>query len=274
MRNKAEDKESDIKRLFFGIEIHAPWPSQLPRGRLLDESHRHLTLAFLGNSAYSPLIEALNHFPKVLLKVGSVGYFDSCLILPPHHPHVMAWHAHWLMGDISIVNFQKILTDWLTSLGYGLDKRDWMPHVTLCRDPFDAEAWIKEFVPLPFYTGSIHLYESMGNLTYIPRWSYPIKAPFEEINHTADMAFIIRGESLQQIYSNAFTALAFKAPELVRFFIPQESFNHLDDIIMTLNDIISRADSIVGNPFKAISFHGEIIPLKDSLLQWEMIVDV
>jgi 2'-5' RNA ligase len=266
--------QDEIKRLFFGIEIHAPWPPHLPKGRLLNESQRHLTLAFLGNIPYAPIREILNHFPKVLLKIGAVGYFDSCLALPPRHPNVVAWHARWLDDDSSIMNFQKILSDWLTSQGYSLDKRPWMPHATLCRQPFDAHVWMKEFIPLPFYASSIHLYESVGNLNYVPLWSYPIKAPFEELNHTADIAFIIRGENLQQLYHHAFTALAFKAPEFIEFFKPIESLNHLDDIVIALNDVVSRADIKIGSPLKAVSFHGDIIPLQDSLLQWEMIVDV
>ncbi len=266
--------QEEVKRLFFGIEVHAPWPAQLPKGRLLDEAHRHLTLAFLGNIPYPPLRELLKNFPKLTLKIGSVGYFDSCLTLPPRHPTVVAWHAHWLDKHAPIVNIQKILSDWLASHGYSLDQRPWKPHVTLCRQPFDAQVWMQDFRPLPFYASSIHLFESTGNLRYLPIWSYPIKAPFAEINHTADIAFIIQGENLQQLYEHAFTALAFKAPEFIEFFTPVESFNHLDDVIIALNAIVSLVDSKIGSPLKAISFHGEIVPLQDSLLQWEMIVDV
>ena len=266
--------EKEIKRLFFGLEIHAPWPAHLPAGRLLEEEHRHLTLAFLGNVPYLPLNEALKYFPKVSLKIGMAGYFDSCLSLPPRHPNVIAWHARWFQEDPPIVNFQKILCDWLMTLGYSLDKRPWNPHATLCRQPFDAHQWMKDFMPLPFYVSSIHLYESMGQLHYLPIWSYPLKAPFEEINHTADMAFIIRGENLQQIYQNAFTALAFKVPEFIRFFKPIKFLNDLDDIVIALNDNITQVDCSVGCPLKAVSFHGKIIPLEENLLQWEMIVDV
>lgn len=266
--------EKEIKRLFFGIEVHAPWPPHVPEGRLLDEEHRHLTLAFLGNIPYEPLKEILNDFPKVSLKIGSVGYFDSCLVLPPRHPNVVAWHAHELGDSSPIAHFQTLLSDWLISHGYSLDKRSWNPHVTLCRQPFDAHKWMKDFIPLPFYTCSLHLYESTGHLQYVPLWSYPIQAPFEEINHTADMAFIIRGENLQQLYRNAFIALSFKAPEFIEFFTPGEALNNLDDIVIALNHIVSKVDSSIGCSLKAISFHGEIIPLQDALLQWEMIVDV
>lgn len=266
--------QNDIKRLFFGIETHAPWPSHLPKGRLLEEDHRHLTLAFLGNIPFSPLKEKLNHFPKIHWKIGTVGYFDACLALPPHHPNVIAWHAQAFDNDSPLFGLQKILSEWLKMVGYSLDERPWMPHVTLCRKPFDADAWMKDFTPFPFYASSIHLYESLGNLNYMPLWSYPVKAPFEEINHTADVAFLIRGENLDQIYLHAFTAMAFKAPEVVKFFTSLSSLTHLDDVIIGLNDILSRVDREIGSPMKAVSFHGEIVPLSDGLFQWEMIIDV
>lgn len=264
----------EIKRLFFGIEVQAPWPSHLPRGRLLDEAHRHLTLAFLGNISYAPLHDILETFPKPSMQLGSVGYFDSCLTLPPRHPHVVAWHACWIDGGESMITFQKLVESWLLSYNYSVETRAWKPHVTLCRQPFNPRDWEKAFAPLPFYTSSIHLFESVGNLRYVPIWSYPIKAPFEEIDHTADMAFIIRGESLLQLYYHAFIALAFKAPQFLNFFKPELCLTTLDDLIIALNNTIARVDSAFGCPLKAVSFHGEIVTLPNSLLQWEMIVDV
>ena len=38
----------DQKRLFFGFEVKAPWPQGLPKGRILKEDQRHITIAFLG----------------------------------------------------------------------------------------------------------------------------------------------------------------------------------------------------------------------------------
>jgi 2'-5' RNA ligase len=264
----------EIKRLFFGIEIRAPWPTKLPHGRLLDESHRHLTLAFLGNIPYSPLQDILETFPKPSMQVGTVGYFDSCLVLPPRHPNVVAWHTHWLDENTPFISFQKTLTDWLIIHDYSVDTRPWNPHVTLCRKPFDPHAWKKAFVPLPFYTSSIHLFESTGQLHYVPLWSYPFMLPFEEIEHTADIAFIIRGETLQQLYHHAFIALAFKSHSFLDFFIAEPSLQTLDELIIALNKVIASMDSVVGCPMKAVSFHGEVVALHDSLLQWEMIVDV
>ena len=38
--------ENESKRLFFGFEVDAPWPS-LPEGRMIKEKDRHVTVAFL-----------------------------------------------------------------------------------------------------------------------------------------------------------------------------------------------------------------------------------
>lgn len=266
--------KEEIKRLFFGIEVHAPWPYLLPKGRILDQAHRHITLEFLGNIPYEPLKALLDHFPKPSMPIGIAGYFDSCLTLPHRHPHVVAWHAHWLDDNAPLAAFQSQLSLWLHSHQYSIDTRPWKPHVTICRQPFDSKEWKETFKPLPLYTSSIHLYESIGNLNYMPLWSYFVQPPFEEIEHTADIAFIIRGESLQQLYVNAFTSLSFKAPELLDYFAPGDSLNTLDDLIILLNTVICQTDGAVGCPMKAISFHGKITTLPDGLLQWEMIVDV
>jgi 2'-5' RNA ligase len=267
-------KQEDVKRLFFGVEIHAPWPQKYPKGRMLNEEHRHLTLSFLGNVPFHPLEQQLENIPLPEIEIGISGYFDSCLLLPPRRPHVVAWHAKWGVEENHLFEIQNLLSNWLSSLDYSVDSRPWKPHVTLCRKPFKADEWLKAFVPLPFYTSSLHLYESTGDLHYSPVWSRSIQPPFEEIEHTADLAFLIRGHSLQQIYQNAATALAFKESRLLHFGLPLQKVTTLDDIVMALNGIICLADAEFGCPMKAVSFHGEIVELPNTILQWEMIVDV
>lgn len=264
----------EIKRVFFGVEVHAPWPLKLPHGRLLDEEHRHLTLAFLGNIPFHPLLDMLKNFSIPSPRVGTSGKFDRCLLLPKRHPNVVAWQASWYSNHTSIVFFQKELLDWLAQHNLPVDGREWLPHVTLCRRPFDAHAWERNFVPIPFFTQSLHLYESVGNLVYKPIWSLPVCPPFEELEHTADIAFKISGESYQELYVNAFTALAFKFCPLLDFYFQPSVIETIDDIVICLNDVIAKADSVIGAPFKAVSFHGEAIILPDKTLQWEMIVDV
>ena len=266
--------KEDIKRVFFGLEVDAPWPTELPRGRILDAGHRHMTLAFLGNVQYPPLRDILINFPTPPIKIGLVGHFDKCLALPPRRPHAVAWHALWQDDNQKLVTFQKTLSDWLRHNNYTVDEREWLPHTTLCRQPFDLPAWEKAFVSIPFYTGAIHLYESLGDLKYVPIWSYPILGPFEEIEHIADMGFKIYGETIQQLYHHAFTAIAFKFPQLLDYFKPVQQVQTLDEIIMTLNEIVGRADGEIGCPMKAVSYHGDIVKHTNSTLEWEMIVDV
>jgi len=38
--------------------------------------------------------------------------------------------------------------------------------------------------------------------------------------------------------------------------------------------MVAQADQEIGAPFKAVSFHGNIVKKNNQLLEWEMIVDV
>lgn len=267
--------KEEKKRLFFAYEISASWPLDYPKGRLIDPSSRHLTLAFLGDIPYPPLEILLNEFPSPPFRVAPIGFFDACLFLPKKHPHVVAWQIDWQIDwvEISLENFQQAIVNWLKGHGYQIDERPLLSHVTLARTPFDIEEWRQTFVPLPVAIQGIHLYESMGNLTYRPIWSYPLLPPIEELDHTADLAFLIRAESTQQLHLHAAAALAFRFPPLLRYMKKMELKAHLDDIIAALNALIARADSDIGCPLKAVSFHGSLQEEKGTL-QWEMIVDV
>ena len=266
---------AETKRLFFGLEVAAPWPEKLPSGRILDSIHRHLTLAFLGNVPWQPLEKSLSTTPILPFSVGLVGQFDQLLLLPPSHPHVIAWHVNWGDESSAIAQYQKNLVQWLKGLGYHLDdSRDFLPHVTLCRTPFDKAEWLDQFTILPMMVTNLHLYESLGNLQYNPIWSHPLIRPFEEIEHTADIAFIVRGEDLQQLQRHALTALAFHEPHFMNYLKDLLAVSHLDEIIMNLNKILSKIDLEQGSPFKAVSYHGEIQTDSHGILSWEMIVDV
>ena len=166
-----------------------------------------------------------------------------------------------------------MLSDWLKAMGYPIDERPFFPHITIARAPFDIKDWLAHFDPLPFFVKAIHLYQSLGNLHYQSIWESPLIPPFEEFEHTADIAFLVRGNTPQELHLNAQIALAFKFPPLVNFLstILQDS---LDEIIISLNEIVAKADMELGCPFKAISFHGKIIKDPYQILHWEMIVDV
>lgn len=265
---------SGIKRLFFGVEVLSPWPEHYPKGRLLDPAHRHMTLAFLGNVEYQKVADLLPSFPTPSFKVGLAGSFNKPLFLPERHPHVVAWHAEWLDDPQHFLEWQKTLSKWLKDHGFSINERDFLPHVTVCRSPFYPREWKKAFSPLPYISKDIHLFESVGNLQYVPCWSVPIRSPFEEIEHTADIAFVVRAENIDQLHNHAQIALAFRFPKLLSFLQHHEKITSLEDSIIALNEIISRADGEIGCPYKAVSFHGELFQESDGTLKWEMIVDV
>ncbi len=239
-----------MTRLFFGMEVFCPWPEEFPNGRILLEDDRHLTLAFLGDSNRMP---DLASFPKPPFSVGLCGIFDNPLFLA----HVVAWHIHWL--EDGILECYKQLVEWL-----GLKDR-FLSHVTIARKPCDEAGWKQAFQPLPLYVKNINLYESLGNSKYRVTWQYPIQAPFDEIEHTADLAFRVRGN----LFLHAQLALAFHFPPMIRYFDFRKILEG-DAIVSALNGLLAKADSEIGCPFKAISFHGT----QKSSDEWEMIVDV
>ncbi len=132
-----------LKRLFFGLEVKAPWPTTFPSGRLIEEEMRHLTLAFLGNADDEKFLPLLPSLPSPNLNVGIVGQFDQPLFLPPHHPHVASWHITWLENADLLTKFYEKLHQWLQIKKH----RDFLPHVTLARSPFDLKGWKKSFFP-------------------------------------------------------------------------------------------------------------------------------
>lgn len=262
------------KRLFFGMQVKAPWPETFPAGRLLDEHHRHLTLAFLGKTELSKIHEALNSFPQPPFKLGFAAKFDQCLFLPPRHPHVVAWHVKVLEERSRLDAYYAVFIHWLQEKGFAPDTRHgFMPHVTLARSPFQQKPWEKAFSPLPAIIQDIHLFESVGNLHYESLWSYPLLPPFEEFEHTADIAYRVYGEGFNQLFQHASLALCFNFPLLLDFLITRDDFKNLDDVIIALNELVHRADSKIGCPFKAVSFHSHLEE-KENILKWEMIVDV
>ena len=185
---------------------------------------------------------------------------------------MVAWEVQWF--DEDLLAYQKELCEWTRKLKLKCDDRSWLCHATICRNPFDAKKWEEDFKPLPCFAKAIHLYQSLGSSNYKSLWSFPLLAPFEEIPHTADIAFRIVGKDLNHLYANAFTALAFKCPRFLAYFQKPSSLTCLDDVIIELNKVICILDQKEGCPLKAVSFHGEIEPFEENLLQWEMIVDI
>jgi len=245
---------------FFGLKVRSPWPSQWPEGRLLDEANRHYTLVFLGNCSAPQKNEI--ELPSFVL--GPCGLFTKVLFLPKRHPHVVAWEVKWL---------EPFLRDHEGQICRRFGKEtSSIPHVTIARSPKTFHLWKEAFQILPLYAESLHLYESLGYSQYQSVWEHPFIAPFEEIEHTADVAFCVRGENFHNLYVNAFIALCFHCPEVAPFWQDAE-VNSVAEIVMALNRIVSVADTERGCPLKAVSFHGHARK-REQFLEWEMIIDI
>jgi 2'-5' RNA ligase len=264
---------NDLKRLFFALELKAAWPDALPQGRVLKEEARHVTLAFLGNQSLSKLLQDVSDLPWKEPFLGFAGWCNKVHFLPKRHPRVVAGHVVWSHFE-ALIEVQKTLAVWLEQHGYPVDERPFHPHLTLARSPFRFNDWRKALHSFPVIAYSLNLYESVGNLCYEPVWKFPLISPIEEIEHTADMAFRIRGKAFKEIFLNALIALSFKSPALLHYGVDLEGFENLDDVIMRLNGVVAHADADQGCPFKAVSYHGEAIQESEGVLVWEMIVDV
>lgn len=261
------------KHLFLGFEVNAPWPLALPSGRILQHEARHVTVAFFGELSFSELLPSLEAMPKPNWSVGTVGVLDELLFLPPHHARVAAYHVKGQNIPDPFLLYQKKLSDWLREEGFELDRRDFLPHVTIARAPFHVGEWRAIFAPLPYYTGSLNLYQSSGNAHYEVIWSYEIAPPFTEIEHVADIAFQILGEKESDIHLHAQIALAFQDPKILPYLQWGNFYEEIPAIVMDLNDAIAKADRDVGLYLKAVSYHGHL-QRSNELLSWEMIVDV
>ncbi len=252
-------------RCFIGFDIICHFP-ELPSPQLIAPQSRHLTLAFLGNLTPNEIGALIEQMPKPTFKVASCGIFDKPLSLPPAHPRVFAWHIRYLDNE-NILAYQRLLASFLNKV----QQQEFLSHVTLSRHPPFTEL-LAAFIPLPMTTAHLHIYESLGHSQYKKIWTHQMLLPFEEFEHTGDLAFIVRGKDYFELFVHAFLAIAFEHPALIPYYT-QKSPQDLQEVIICLNDLIAEFDIKEGAPFKAVSFHSKL-EVKENLLIWEMIVDV
>ena len=260
--------------LFLAAEIAAPWPEELPEGRLIEERARHMTLAFFGRPSWESFQPLLHELPLPVCSVGPAACLDALLFLPQDMslPRLVAGHLEWLTAPSLWQSYHEALARFSQEHGLHADTRPLLSHVTLARAPLDVTGW-KEFpLPLPAFAQALHLYESHPGLHYTPRWTHPLLPPFEEFEHTADIAYRVRASSFQELGLHALLALAFRFPPLLaaRALLPPAET--LDDLILHLNRLLAQVDSETGVPFKAVSHHGSLTHAQ--IYEWEMIVDV
>jgi len=267
-------QEKDFFRVFVAAKVQAPWP-EMPKGKAIKEENRHITICFLGELLKENKEEYLD-FPKPGFLLSPVGRFTKCVGMPKRHPRLIAFEGDFLNEQNHLENYQKEIFKWANSLKIELknEYRPFYPHTTMIRRDFDEKKWQDAFVPTPFYISNIHLYESLGNSNYKILKSYPLKSAFEEMQHTADIAYIIRGKDFDEIYINAAVALAFQFPLICVYVEKGRSCSSLLEVIAALNEHVSHADIEWGCNFKAVSFHDKIKKTEDGYYEWEMIIDV
>lgn len=267
--------EKNNKRVFFGFEIQALWLDLPKEKKIISENNRHITLLFLGENDINQINNFLKDLPKSDFEIGLVGYFNKCLFLPPKDPRLVAYQADFFEKNYLIERFQKDLFDFFKNRNFPLKQNNnFLPHVTICRNNFNLQSWKNSFKYLPLYIKSFNFYESLGNSEYNTLWKRDYINPFEEIPHTADIAFNIKGKTFSDLLYNSFIALSFKSIDFLLYYKELKPVESIDDVIINLNEIVTKAEiDGIFVPFKAISFHSKIEKTND-ILNWEMIVDV
>jgi RNA 2',3'-cyclic 3'-phosphodiesterase len=233
-----------------------------------------LTLFFLGDCDLPSMVKLMQKIPDPGFRIGLAGIFDRPVFLPDIQPKTAGWHVRFLEQKTVFLDFRERLRRWLEAQGVQLcvENGEFLAHVTIARQPFEILEWKKAFQKLPLFLKNIHLCESLGRSHYEISWSHQILAPFERKEHMADLAFLIRGETYQQLFVHAALALAFHFPPFIRY-LEEEEIHGMDELIFQLNRVVARADAAEGCPFKAVSYHSVMVE-RENMFEWEMIVDV
>ena len=242
-------------RHFVAAEITAAWPEVFPAGRLILPEFRHMTLLFLGNKKIPAIPEPGWNFPPM-------GIMEKWIFLPEETPRVVAAVPTFLAGEKELLDYHAQLAP----------KEKLLPHISVSRGPFIREDWEKFPCHIPFYIHSIALYKSLGFSKYEMLWEKKALPPFEEIEHTADIAYIIRGENYHQLALHATLALSFSFPQFIDYLKKVPEMNSIENIIQMLNQWIAEIDIREGIGLKAVSYHATV-ETKETL-EWTMIVDV
>jgi 2'-5' RNA ligase len=195
-----------MKNLFLAFEIKGQWPASFPKARLIPDAYRHLTLAFIGPYDNSSVMNVVPTIPRFKDTISPSGRLDNLIFLPPGIERIAVLIPQFFDMP-AVMNYQKEVSgDLLRKLGLQ-EKRSFLPHVSIARAPFDHKEWKEISWNIPFYVSSLSLYQTVASLRYDILWKQPYTPPFDEIDHTADLAYTIRGRNLSELFSHALLCL-------------------------------------------------------------------
>lgn len=239
-------------RLFFGFEVETP-DLDLAPGKYLAKKDRHITLAFLGEVDLNTILAHLNHLPKPDFTDGFMGIFTEVLFFPPSHPTSAVYKATFPKKERSIRMFQQRLVDWLKILGLPPTdpEREWLPHVTFARKPFDPKQWREAFHSCPFSVSKLHLYESMGDSKYEPRWTYALNPVYDQTK--------VRGKDFQEWLFHIQAALSMRHPKLWEFFQDTSEPRSHREAYQMINKGIAAANAKYGMGIPALVIGEDLI---------------
>ncbi len=126
--------------------------SVLPQARIIPESQLHMTLAFLGDLTGSQLQQAEDivrrmTVPSASLSSTGLSLFGNALVLTLQAPEELREMV------------QRLQTELIKS-GFSLEKRNWIPHITLFRKVTSLPAEIPEYKDIMVQADAVCLYAS------------------------------------------------------------------------------------------------------------------
>jgi len=242
------------KRLFWGFSFSSIRFSRgnteivLPDdGRKIKSDSRHATCVFLGNIAASSLEDYIR---RGLLKIperGLTGIIDNMLFLPSKKKPRVAAATGLLSNRNNATEIVESLKQQMISIGYRVEKRPWLFHITLARAPFKVHGWSK-IEPIEIFTvDSLNLYESLPNLTYRPLYTQKLSLPWEYGEEdSGGVKFNIRGMCYREIFFNtliSFIHFAFTR----KFKFSEKMLFSFSDEIRNQQLRISNSEDVVVN---------------------------
>ncbi len=158
-------------RLFFSIELPphvygdlADLPAEIPHTRWIPATNVHLTLQFIGDVRAETALE----IQEVVTPVSETGFAMRLIgvgaFSDQKRPSVL-WVG--VEADEALLNLQRAIFSALEMLDLNLEKREFVPHITIARirrgSRPDVSAWLernRDFASKPFNVTEFHLFSS------------------------------------------------------------------------------------------------------------------